>query len=230
MPSSVPRKTYAGNKHIMSKRILYVRSLPYDFNMDLYNVQEIGLGKAFCKLGYNFDLIVLKKKNQRNWTFFEHNGCRAKCIEMPRIRFLRWGINLSICKKEFLEQYDYVICSEYMQIMSYLLSRNAKKMFIYNGPYRNPFMFKIFSPIYDLLFTKAIKRNISQVFTKSILSENFLRSKSYENITTVGVGLDRTRFDNDSSMEKSTQDIVDYMKSHECLLYIGSICERKNFK
>ncbi len=213
----------------MPKRILYVRSGPFELNVNSYNVQELGLGKAFCRLGYDFDFVTFKKENFKEWVFFEQNGCKAKCIEMPRFRLFRWGINMSICTKSFLKQYDYVIGSEYMQIMTFLLSRNADKMFIYNGPYYNLFMFKCFSPIYDLLFTNRIKMNTEHIFAKSNLAKNFLESKTYKNVTTVGVGLDTERFEKEIPVCDETQKLIDYMRNNDCILYVGSLSERKNF-
>ena len=44
------------------RKILFVRTVPYEFNANTYNVQGFGLGKAFCKLGYDFDFIFQKKE------------------------------------------------------------------------------------------------------------------------------------------------------------------------
>ena len=46
-------------------KILLVRSAPYDLDISTYNVQEVGLGKAFCELGYDFDFIAFKSKPKR---------------------------------------------------------------------------------------------------------------------------------------------------------------------
>ena len=214
----------------MTKKILYVRTGPYDLNINSYNVQEVGLAKAFCRLGYNIDVIVFKKKHPKQWTFFEYNDCKAKWIEKRRFRWFRWGINLSICKDEFLLQYDYVISSEYMQLQTYLLSRKVKNMFIYNGPYYNLFMFKWISPIYDYLFTQKLNKAVKHIFTKSILAENYLTQKGYTNIRTVGVGLDTERFDNNEEINLETKLIVKFMTYNKCLLYVGALSERKNYR
>lgn len=213
----------------MGKKFLYVRTGPYDLNLNSYNVQEIGLAKAFCMQGYNIDIIIFKTKDQKQWTLLEHNGCKVQCIELPRFRWFRWGINLNLCKKEFLSQYDYVISSEYMQLQTYLLSKKVKNMYIYNGPYYNLFMFKWSSFIYDFLFTKEINQRVKHIFTKSILAEQYLRHKGYENITTVGVGLDIERFKNEEPINPTTQQLINYMKQHKCILYVGALSERKNF-
>lgn len=211
------------------KRILYVRSAPYDLVLNLYNIQEIGMAKAFCCQGYNVDIIVFCKKPQKQCVIFEHNGYQVQWIEKSRYRWFRWGINLKICKGNFLNQYDYVIGSEYMQLQTFLLSRKTKNMYIYNGSYYNLFMFKWTSPIYDLLFTKKLNANVKQVFTKSIIAESFLKEKGYGHLTTVGVGLDISRFEASSEIEPETKALVDYMLENKCILYVGNLSERKNY-
>ena len=142
------------------KKILYVRTGPYDLNINSYNVQEIGLGKAFCRLGYDVDIITFKKHNPKQVIIFECGNNRVKLIEKKRFRWLRWGINTEICTEKFLAPYDYVISAEYMQLETFLLSRKARMAFIYNGPYYNLFMFKWTSPIFDALITKRLNETV----------------------------------------------------------------------
>lgn len=213
----------------MVKKILLIRNTPYDAIPNEYNIQEMGIGKAFCRLGYNYDHICFKKKDQKEWTFYEQNGCRAKYIEKPRTRFIRWGYNGSLLKKEFLEQYDVIISREYYQIMTYLLAKNGKNVSMYNGPYYNLFMFKFFSPIYDFLFTKKLNKNLNGKFVKSVLSKEFLEKKGYTDVVNVGVGLDTERFDNEIEVKPETQVLIDYMRQNRCLLYVGALSDRKNY-
>lgn len=93
--------------------------MPYDEDMKGYNIQGLGIAKAFCRWGYDCDFVAFKRKNQTSEVFYEYNGCKARFIEMPRFRFIRWGINLDVCKDEFLSQYDYIIGREYYQITAY---------------------------------------------------------------------------------------------------------------
>ncbi len=213
----------------MTKKILLIRNTPYDAIPNEYNIQEMGIGKAFCRLGYNYDHICFKKKDQKEWTFYEQNGCCAKYIEKPRTRFIRWGYNGSLLEKEFLEQYDIIISREYYQIMTYLLAKNGKNVSMYNGPYYNLFMFKFFSPIYDFLFTKSLNKNLKGKFVKSVLSKEFLEKKGYTDVVNVGVGLDTERFDNEIEIKPETQVLIDYMQQNRCLLYVGALSDRKNY-
>ena len=213
----------------MPKKILLLRFTPVDGNPNQYNTQEIGIGKAFCRLGYDYDHICFRKNNQRNYVFYEYNGCKARYIELPRMRFFRMGFNKALLDKEFLNNYDIIICREYYQIMSYLISQKHSNVSLYSGPYWNMFMLKFTSPIYDWLFTKSINRNMKSKFVKSDLAKIFLEKKGYTNVINVGVGLDMEKFEDKSEIEPSTQAIVDYMTNFPCILFVGTICDNKNF-
>jgi glycosyltransferase involved in cell wall biosynthesis len=211
-------------------KILLVRNTPYDSNLKGYNIQEVGIGRAFCRLGYNYDHVCFKKRNQQEWVFYESNGCKARFIEKPRIRFMRWGINTALLDDEFLSQYDLIITREHYQLMSYLYARKAKnRVAMYNGPYYNMFLLKWFSPIYDALVTKRMDKWIRCKFVKSVLAKDFLEGKGYHNVINVGVGLDTERFDNESEIKPETIELIDYMIKNRCILYVGALSERKNY-
>lgn len=214
----------------MKKKILLVRSTPNDIDINAYNVQQVGLGKQFCHLGYDFDFITFKRKAPREeFIFYEVDGCRAKCIELQRIRLFRWGINLSICKKDFLDQYDLIICQEYYQLQTYLMSRKSDRVVMYSGPYYNMFLPKSLSYVFDFLLTARIDRQIKYKFVKSKLANDFLKNKGYTNLHNLGVALDTSRFDNDICIQSETQTLINFMQKNECILYVGTLCERKNF-
>ena len=211
------------------KNILLVRATPNDLDINAYNVQQVGIGKSLVNKGYNYDFITFKKNAPRKETvFYEKDGCRAKCIELPRIRVLRWGINTDICKKEFLDKYDLIICQEYYQLETYLISCKSNRVAMYTGPYYNMFLPKCFSPIYDFLFTKRINRQIKHKFVNSVLAYDFMEKKGYTGSTNVGVALDTSRFV-DVEILPETKQLIVFMKTNKCLLYVGSLIERKNY-
>ena len=211
------------------KNILLVRATPNDLDINAYNVQQVGIGKSLVNKGYNYDFITFKRKAPRNETvFYEKNGCRARCIELPRKRFLRWGINTDICKREFLDKYDLIICQEYYQLETYLLSRNSKHVAMYTGPYYNMFLPKCLSYIYDFLFTKKIDKQIEHKFVKSVLAYDYMEKKGYTGLTNVGVALDTSRFA-DVEILPETKALINFMKTNKCLLYVGALIERKNY-
>ena len=91
------------------------------------------------------------------------------------------------------------------------------------------FMFPFFSPIYDYFMTKRINDLVKIKYVKSILSKKFLEDKGYTNVVNVGVGLDVSRFDDDIQPFGKTIDIIHFMETYPCILYVGNLMDRKNY-
>ena len=212
------------------KRILLVRSTPNDIDINGYNVQQVGLGKAFVDMGYNYDFVTFKKDKGdcREFVFYERDGRKARCLEKPRLRFLRWGINKDICKKEFVDQYDLIICQEYYQYESYLMAKSSPNVALYSGPYYNLFLPKFLSPIFDKFIGPKLNQRVKVIFVKSVLAQEFLANKGYTGLLNVGVALDTSRFDQ-VELKPETKELIDYMQQNRCLLYVGALSDRKNY-
>lgn len=212
----------------MSKgKILYVRSGPYELSFDSYNLQEVGLGKAFCAEGYDFD-IVYYTKNDNRIQIIDVPDNILRIHWMHGIKLLRSGIYPQILKKEFLNRYDAVIVSEYSQIMSVLIAQRHPQVYIYNGPYYNLFKIPPMEAIYDRLFCKYINGHAKKVFCKTQMSKDYLARKGITNTEVVGVGLDPDRFENEEETLPETQKLLQKLKGKKNLLYVGQIIPRKN--
>ncbi len=211
------------------KKILFIRNTPQAINPNSYNVQEVGIGKSFCRMGYNYDYVCFNPKNPRSWTFYEYNGCKARWIEKSRLRWFRWGINLNLLDKKFLSQYDIIITREYYQLMTLLYALKVDNVSMYSGPYYNLFFNQWFSPIYDALFTRTLNNHLICKFVKSALAKDYMEKKGYTDVINVGVGLDTERFDNEHNIKPETQKIVNYMTNNRCILYVGALSDRKNY-
>lgn len=122
------------------KRILYVRSGPYQINLDSYNSQEIGLATAFAERNVRCDVLYYHKKKNFDQVV-KKNGHEIKILWRKGVRVLRSGIYPQILNRSFLSGYDAIFVSEYSQIMSVLLSRLHANVYVYNGPYYNLFKF-----------------------------------------------------------------------------------------
>lgn len=213
----------------MAKKILMLRPGPWDSDYKSYNIQEVGIGKAFCRLGYDYDYVCFQTKPKEPWVFYEaENGCKGHYIEKPRTRVLRWAFNKEVASREFLKQYDIVISREYYQPMTCLVACNHDNASMYNGPYWNMIMPKWFAPVYDHFVTKRMIKRLRHTFVKSGMSKEFLEKKGYKNITNVGVGLDMERFDNEQNLKPETQELVEYMTGNKCMLYVGHLDANKN--
>lgn len=212
----------------MPKKILMVRPAPWDSDFKAYNIQEVGLGKAFCRLGYDYDYVCMQTKPHQVWTFYEYDGCQGRYIEKPRHRVLRWAFNKEVVSREFLSQYDFVISREYYLPMTCQIAMHHNNVALYNGPYWNMMMPKWLSPLYDLFVTSKMRKHLKHIFVKSEMAKDFLERKGYDNVITVGVGLDMERFDAEVLIKEETQELVDFMTNNKCILYIGHLDANKN--
>ena len=208
-------------------RILFVRSTPYDEDLNGYNVQGAGIARAFCKLGHDCDYLNFHKSKEEIITLCEMDGHIARAIFVKRIRLFRTGISFAALKHEFLSQYDIVICREYNQIMTHLIAKRHPNTSMYSGPYWNMFMIPPISVIYDLFYTKKLNKELRCKFVKSQLAKEYLENKGYSDLIDVGVGLDTTRFKDVESVE-STKKLEEYMRNNRCILYIGTLDSNKN--
>lgn len=211
------------------KKILYVRNGPYKVNPNLYNLQEIGFCKELCNLGYNCDIIYYSDEN-KDEIIYKNNGARIKLLWRKGIKILRTGIYPSLLKKSFVNNYDLIITTEYSQIMSLLWTFFEPKVVLYNGPYYNLFKIAFIEKIYDFLFVKLLNRRLEKIFVKSNLSKEYLLKKGFTNIEVLGVGLDLDVFSKEVEKNTEVKNLVDIMNENNCILYIGSLDERKNFR
>lgn len=212
----------------MSRKILYVRNGPYKVNPNLYNLQEIGFCKELCKSGFDCDIIYYSDEN-KDETIYSNNGNQIKLLWRKGYKVLRTGLYPKLLKKEFVNQYDLIITTEYSQIMSLFWTKFNPRVVLYNGPYYNLFKIPFTERIYDFMFVKKLNNNLYKTFTKSKLATEYLLEKGFENIETLGVGLDTSVFEHENDLSENGKKIVDYMMNNKCLLYVGSLDDRKNF-
>lgn len=208
------------------KKILYVRCAPYVLNFDSYNLQEVGLGSAFCRKNYDFDLIYYSKEDRNQE--IDIGNRKLTILWRKGFKLLRTGIYPFLLNKDFLKKYDIIIVSEYGQLMSHLIAKKHSNVYLYNGPYYNLFKIPFVEPIYDKLYCKKINCEMKKIFCKTQMAKEFIEKKGLTNTVVTGVGLDVAKFDAEESVLPETQDLMDKMRGKRNLLYVGSIIPRKN--
>lgn len=212
----------------MCKKILYIKNSSSKLNLNTYNVQAVGLGKAFCGLGYDYDFLFFSNKDELV-SEQQIDGHTMRIISKKGIRILRSYLCTEILDSDFLKQYDFVISTEYGQMMTYFLSKKSDNVVMYSGPYYNLFKLPFVSPIYDLLCTRSINKNVRCKFVKSVMAKEYLESKGYTDLVNIGVALDIERFESDVEIKRETEELVEYMQRNRCILYVGALSDRKNF-
>ena len=206
-------------------KILIIRMFPNVVNINNYNMQEIGLANALIKKGHICDIVYYGNENKIQ--ILENN---IKIYWVKGKNFLKNAI-YDKSLYEIVKDYDVIQTSEYNQIGNIkLLKECGNKLVIYHGPYASiynkKFQFKcnLFDKVYFNFYPKYKE---VPIIAKSKLAENYLRSKKFKNITTIGVGFNPQRFENIKSNNDKFKEISsDFVN----LLYVGEINDNKNIK
>lgn len=213
-------------------RILLFRTDPSIMNIKNYNSQEIGMAKAYIKQGHQCD-IVYYAGGQGNREEFIDAG-NGKQIT------LYWRHGFSIANNGFfpginklLAYYDIIQVSEYYfwgSWYTYWKYGKTKQVYIYQGVYdaNNSRKFQLRCKIMDpFLLRKKLLLN-TPVFTKSVLAEETIRSRGFQQVKTVGVGLDLAALNAHSEESDFSRKIRDEKSNHRYILYIGVMEDRRN--
>lgn len=212
-------------------KVLIIRTFPDVLNVNTYNVQEIGLAKALVKKGIECGVVLYNGKEAdrtENYSFTDE----GKIYLFP----IYWLKGVSLFKNGFMKSvyrlipdYDVVQVHEYDQIFSWMLyTRPQKPTLIYHGPYYHPYAkgYNLKCKIFDTVFLKRRKYSHVPALTKSEPAAEFLRTKGFQNVDAVGVGVDKERFEIKSDEKISC--LVERDNDKVRLLYVGKIEERRN--
>lgn len=211
-------------------KILIVRLFPDEININNYNVQEIGLAKALVKKGHICDIVLYTNKEK---SFIQNIIVNDKNIKIYWLKGRKFLGNAFFDKKliDIIKNYDIIQSGGYDQIYNISLMKKINKpLVIYHGNYYSQYSkgYKKKCCISDFIYKFYKKYRKVQFISKSKLSTNFLHEKGFENVKTIGVGLDTDRFKNNTNINKDIEKIKENKKNFKYLLYIGKIEERRN--
>jgi len=210
-------------------KILIVRTFPSTLNFKQYNVQEIGLAKALVRKGYECGIVFYNGKNKDETEYVpvecEGETRNITVYKLHGYNILKNGFFPSL--RKITKEYDVIQVHEYDQISSWLYYAWSKKpVVIYHGPYYDEFNkgYNLKCKIFDNVFLRIKQNKEVLCMTKSELAAEFLRSKGFTNVRTVGVGLDVENFaQSDELVEEIPIDI-----NKKNVIYVGKIEERRN--
>ncbi len=214
-------------------KILLVRSSSgyVDAKAAKYNLQEIGLARAFNKKGHQCDVVYWGGKNKDVVEIEYENGKTFKVFYLKAYDFLKNGIYVGL--KELSKNYDIVHCGGYDQLESWLLAKAIpEKLVVYNGSYYSDFNtgYNKKIKVIDRFFLPRFKRKDIFFDTKSKLSAEFLKSRGLKNVFPVGVGIDLERLQAKEMLESPLSKKVELLKNDnkKILMYVGRIEPRRN--
>jgi len=212
-----------------TKKILYIRNFANEVKRDSYNLQEIGLGKALVRKGYDCDIVYYQTNNgERREVIYREGDNRLCLIWLKGIKFLSNSIYTRVLNKRFLDQYDYVVTTEYNQVMSYLLSWVcSNKLVLYHGPYLDNSHASV-RKLYDQILLPRLRTQLKFSFVKSELARNYLINKGFKSVITLGVGLDEEVLSKRQNTNSALQQALESLQGKKVLLYLGVLEERRN--
>ncbi|MHB0863643.1 glycosyltransferase family 4 protein [Paenibacillus sp. SEL3] len=230
----------------MIRKILYLRNFASKVNGDSYNLQEVGLGKALVRKGYDCDIVYYNDRKETHLEqVYRHEGCTLRIIWLHGFKFLSNSIYRDVLKDSFLDAYGLVITTEYNQIMTYLLSRKCPdKLSLYHGPYRDN-THALIRKLYDIMLLPKVTKSLRRTYVKSDLAKRYLENKGFDNVVTIGVGLDRSKVerasdsdtsnksDNISGEREENREVANELRrigDRPVLLYVGVLEERRNIR
>ena len=231
---------------MMIQKILYLRNFASKVNGDSYNLQEVGLGKALVRKGYDCDIVYYNDRKETHLEqVYRHEGCTLRIIWLHGFKFLSNSIYRDVLKDSFLDAYGLVITTEYNQIMTYLLSRKCPdKLALYHGPYRDN-THALIRKLYDIMLLPKVTKSLRRTYVKSDLAKHYLENKGFDNVVTIGVGLDRSKVERvfNSDTSNNSEDISGEREENRevanelrrigdrpVLLYVGVLEERRNIR
>lgn len=231
---------------MMIQKILYLRNFASKVNGDSYNLQEVGLGKALVRKGYDCDIVYYNDRKETHLEqVYRHEGCTLRIIWLHGFKFLSNSIYRDVLKDSFLDAYGLVITTEYNQIMTYLLSRKCPdKLSLYHGPYRDN-THALIRKLYDIMLLPKVTKSLRRTYVKSDLAKRYLENKGFDNVVTIGVGLDRSKVERafNSDISNNSEDISGEREENRevanelrrigdrpVLLYVGVLEERRNIR
>ncbi len=207
-------------------KILIIRPYASVLNKNTYNLQHVGLAKAFLRKGNQCDIVYwIGDGDEYKETIETKDGCFT--IFWLKGRVIEKSVIFNKDKIEsMIEEYDVVQIEEYEQLFScYLALKHPNKVVIYHGPYKCDFnkRYYIKSALFDLMFARQIKKKNIQFITKTSAARKTLEQKGYKNIIVSPVGLDLSKFD-DSDVNYQFRASAEEFR----MLYIGEICRRRD--
>lgn len=213
-------------------KILLFRTDPSIMNISTYNCQEIGMAKAYVEAGHVCDIVY----------YNGHNPSRVEQIDAGNEKTINiyWLRGFSILNNGFffginklLKQYDMIQVSEYYFFSSWNVYKRyskTKKVYIYQGVYDSDFSrkFNLRCKMMDPILLQKDVLSYVQVFTKSNLALNSMKKRGFQKIKTVGVGLDLSRFQEETETSEWVTNLTSKKGWSNYLLYVGVFEDRRN--
>lgn len=225
-------------------KILIVRTFASVISSTSYNVQEIGLAKAYVKAGHQADVVLYGGKEKDHFLEIPiedyEEGSKITVYYLKSFGIYKNGFFPSL--KKMVKDYDIIQVHEYDQITSwkYYTSRKYRdRVVIYHGLYYSDFNkgYNLKCKVFDNIFLRLKKNPDCLCFGKSRGAAQFMNSKGFKKAIPVGVGLDVSAWKKslESGVSREEGDAVKCLPKKDAdgkiwfdYLYIGKLEPRRN--
>lgn len=199
-----------------------------------YNSQEMGMAKAFVKLGHTVDVFMASETGHINCRTVRSAGDAIRVIELPYKNVPLLNEPLYVGFKKFLrqEQYDYVQINEEGNLASWFVAltchRTGCRFGIYQGIYRawSGRKWAFYELLHKRLLRPFLLRNVVGAFCKTSQAKQFLEDRGYHKTEIVPVGLDVEKFQH--RIDRNWRDELGIPANEQLILYVGRLEQDRN--
>jgi glycosyltransferase involved in cell wall biosynthesis len=213
-------------------RLAIVRPSSSILDLDAYNVQELGLGKALCDLGWNVDLY-LRGRVASMTCGYKHQDQKLRIFSLNGFGLPgQQGIFPEIFNRLNQTAYDLIQVHEDSQVTSLFCAMWAKNknvpVILYQGMYEPYSGIKgVFQGCFNALAVPIYKRTLSCCLSKTTAAKGYLGGLGLSPVHVLPVGLDVTSLE--GSLGTEPESLARFRKRFQkVLLYVGVFTPRRN--
>lgn len=204
-----------------------------------YNSQELGLAQHLATLNVDVDVYYAGNVEKVTSSKIDCSGTgQVNLIELPfyMIPLIQQAMFPGLIKELKKTKYDFIQVNEYndiicSQVVNYADNNNIPCA-VYQGMHKNMTgrVNALYTYLHDKILLPSFKKRVSLALTKTNVAADFLKSKGFNNVSVMPVGLDTNAFTSSASQLSQVEfnDLYNIPADHKIILYIGNFEQRRN--
>lgn len=204
-----------------------------------YNSQELGLAKELAPLNIDVDVYYAGNVSKISSSQVDSSGPgKINLIELPYyiIPFIQQAQFPGLIKELKKSKYDFIQVNEYnditcSQVVNYAYKNNIPTA-VYQGMYKNMSgrINHLYTYLHDMILLPNFIKKTSTSLTKTKVAANFLKSKGFNDVSVMPVGLDTNSFSQPETdiLNNDFYSLYNIPPEHKVVLYVGNFEQRRN--
>jgi len=217
----------------MTKRLAIIRSAFHYLDFKKYNCQEVGLGSSLCEKGWNVDLYIYGKKENKEIVYHTQE-CTLTVYRISAVQLLRQQAYYPrLLKVLSRKQYDLIQVQDEsnftsVQVVKWAYAKEIPVV-LYQGMYQPYSGIKgILQKIFNIWALPRYRKYLTYSLAKTISASKYLQHLHILPVELLRVGLDVRRFQT-PAIQYYDKDLLLFSKEFESImLYIGILEQRRN--